>query len=495
MDPIVYRGRGLPLATAPLVPVTVNLHILRECNYACSHCFAGFPGVKSRLSREDALELVARLCSAPPILGRYVVRKLTFAGGEPTLHPDLPEFVRAADLAGVTTCVVTNGYRLADNSRLRLELGPHLHWLAVSLDGPDEETNLAHGRGRGDALARVLATVRYLRAAHPSLRLKVNTVVTALNWSSCMLDVIAELRPERWKVLQVTHLEGENDATYPALAVTPEQFADFVARHRRALPAGVELVPEREGQIQGSYLMVDPEGHLFCNVGGKEVRGPSLLSTSLEDAVRAVGWNPEAFVERGGAYDWGRQVSAADRPVLVAVEGLDGSGKSTTTQALARALNAVLVTNPPESFRAERAAADRRTEADRRAWYREGNFAAQREADAHRAQGRSVVFDRSFASTAAFGSATAGGVASAGDWPASLKRPDLIVLLDVDEVIRCARLDSRGGASTPEEQWLRNDEAFRTRVLQGLKALGAVAVDASRPVEEVVAQILNLLGR
>lgn len=305
MDPVVYRGRGLRLATAPLVPVTVNLHILRECNYECRGCFAGFPGVKSRLSRRDALELVARLCSAPPILGRYPVGKLTFAGGEPTLHPDLPELVRTANLAGVTTCVVTNGYRLADNARLRLELGPHVDWLAVSLDGPDEATNLAHGRGRGDALARVLATVRYLRAAHSGMRLKVNTVVTALNWSSCMLDVIAELRPDRWKVLQVTHLEGENDATYPALAVSPEQFADFVARHQHGLPAGVELVPEREGQIQGSYLMVDPEGHLFCNVGGEKVRGPSLLTTSLEDAVRAVGWSPEAFVERGGAYDWG----------------------------------------------------------------------------------------------------------------------------------------------------------------------------------------------
>lgn len=105
------------------------------------------------------------------------------------------------------------------------------------------------------------------------------------------------------------------------------------------------------------------------------------------------------------------------------------------------------------------------------------------------------MFDRSFASTAAFGSATAGGVASADDWPTSLERPDLVVLLDVDEEIRCARLDSRGGVSTPEEKWLRDDEAFRTRVLQGLKALGAVAVDASRPVEEVVAQILNLLRR
>lgn len=188
-------------------------------------------------------------------------------------------------------------------------------------------------------------------------------------------------------------------------------------------------------------------------------------------------------------------MSAPERPVLVAVEGLDGSGKSTTTQALARALEAVLITNPPESFRAQRAAADRQDEAARRAYYREANFAAQREADGHRALGRAVVFDRSFASTAAFASATAGEVASADAWPASLERPDLIVLLEVDEETRCARIDSRGGEGTSEEQRLRNDEAFRTRVLQGLKALGAIPVDASRPVEEVVAQILSLLRR
>jgi radical S-adenosyl methionine domain-containing protein 2 len=293
------------MAPSTLIPITVNMHILRECNYRCRGCFAGFPNVDARLSAESAKRLIDRLVDSPPILGRYKVTKVTFAGGEPTLHPELPELLAHAHGLGLTTCIVTNAHRLSRDQGLRGRLGPALVWLAVSLDGPTEAINQAYGRGNGDALARVREAVRSMRAEFPCIRLKVNTVVMALNWDTSMVDVIAELAPERWKVLQVTRLEGENDDTHSQLAVTPEQFDHFVSRHSEALPPGLTMVPEREGQVQGSYLMVDPDGHLFANVGGRMIRGPSLLTTSLDHAAQLVSWDPAAFVARGGAYDWG----------------------------------------------------------------------------------------------------------------------------------------------------------------------------------------------
>lgn len=439
------------------------------------------------------------MAAAPVIGGRYRVTKITFVGGEPTLHPGLAELVRAAKQAGFTTCVVTNGYRLSRDADLRRELVPDLDWLAVSLDGPDEATNLAVGRGtrdalktgEGDALRRVIETVSAIRALKPDIRVKVNTVVNAINVDTSMLNVISALRPDRWKVLQVTLLKGENDAAYAELAVTAEQFDAFIARHQ-TLPAGITVVPEPEGLVQGSYLMVDPEGRLFGNLSGRKIRGPSLLTASLDEAARVTGWQGETLEARGGSYDWGQSYASEQPPIHVAIEGLDGCGKSTITRALSRRLDAILVTNPPQSLRSEREAADRLPEPEKRAWYRHANFVAQSEAEAALASGRNVVFDRSFASTAVFAAATAGRVASRPDWPKALGRPDLIVLLSVDEAERCRRIGTRD-RFTDEESRLRDDDAFRSRVLQGYLALGAVEVDANPSPEAVIDLILSLI--
>lgn len=178
--------------------------------------------------------------------------------------------------------------------------------------------------------------------------------------------------------------------------------------------------------------------------------------------------------------------------MIVAVEGLDGTGKSTTARLLAQRLHAILVRNPPESLAAERVFADARPEPERRAWYVRANRVAAEEATRHRREGRAVLMDRCAASTIAFGAAQRGCVARPEDWPRDVPRPDLIVLLDVPEEVRVARITSRRSLLTPEEVRLRDDHDFRGRVLAGYRALGAVAVHAVGTPDEVVAEILKL---
>jgi len=40
------------------------------------------------------------------------------------------------------------------------------------------------------------------------IRLKVNSVVTKLNWAEEMTDFITDLTPERWKAFQVLSIQG-----------------------------------------------------------------------------------------------------------------------------------------------------------------------------------------------------------------------------------------------------------------------------------------------
>lgn len=58
--------------------------------------------------------------------------RVTFAGGEPTLHPGLPAMLAHASEIGLVTALVTNASLL--NQDLCRRVFPHLRWLVLSCD-------------------------------------------------------------------------------------------------------------------------------------------------------------------------------------------------------------------------------------------------------------------------------------------------------------------------------------------------------------------------
>ena len=76
------------------------------------------------------------------------------------------------------------------------------------------------------------------------VRLKINTVVTQINCDEDLTEFITKAHPERWKLLQVLPVGGQNDGSIPGLAITSEQFNRYVARNRRVEEQGITVVPE-----------------------------------------------------------------------------------------------------------------------------------------------------------------------------------------------------------------------------------------------------------
>ncbi len=179
---------------------------------------------------------------------------------------------------------------------------------------------------------------------------------------------------------------------------------------------------------------------------------------------------------------------------IIAVEGLDGSGKSTVVRELAGRPRRREHLEPAQRMRAERELADTLPEAERRAWYWQANREAMRDATDVVFAGRTVIMDRCFASTAAYAAAERGVVASSADVPRQEPRPDLIVLLSVDECERMRRLEGRGDMRTKEELRLSQDAAFRRRVLDGYAGLGVESIDASAPLCQVVDRIAAMVA-
>jgi radical S-adenosyl methionine domain-containing protein 2 len=273
-------------------PVSINFHLWPRCNMHCHFCYAGFPEARRALPSADAARLIG-------LLARAGAEKITFVGGEPTLHPALLPLVQVAAAEGLTTCVVTNGAALAP---LLVGAGDALRWVGLSVDSADEHTQRSLGRGRGDHLARMTALADQCHAR--GVRLKLNTVVTALTWQEDMRDLVRRLAPERWKVFQVLRIDGENDGKVEPLLITAAQFQAFVDRHRALDAEGLGPIAEDNDAMLGSYVMINPEGCFFSNEHGRYVVSEPILRVGVAAALAQVSWRSDKFLARGGVYDW-----------------------------------------------------------------------------------------------------------------------------------------------------------------------------------------------
>jgi radical S-adenosyl methionine domain-containing protein 2 len=313
---------------------SVNFHLWQPCNMRCKFCFATFQDVKKsilpkgHLPKEQAIEVVRHLAA-------HGFEKITFAGGEPTLCPWLPDLIRTAKEAGMTTMIVTNGTAL--DEAFLLANRAHLDWIAISIDSLRPETNHAIGRaltGRTPISAEGYFELVDRVRAH-GYRVKLNTVVNRHNWKEDLSGLIRHARPERWKLLQALPIIGQNDAHIDDLTVTGAQFEAFVQRHA-TLADITRIVSETNAQVRGSYVMVDPAGRFFDNAEGTHRYSLPILEVGVPLAIQQMDYDEIKFEERGGVWDWNGSRSAI--PTRITLSGEVASGKSTVGKLLAERL-------------------------------------------------------------------------------------------------------------------------------------------------------------
>lgn len=281
---------------------SVNYHLWKPCNMRCRFCFATFQDIeqdilpRGHLPREASLLVVEALARAG-------FEKINFAGGEPTLCPWLPDLIRRAKELELTTSLVTNGSRITQEW---LDgVAGYLDWAALSVDTVDPRkleklgrTTLSGPLNEGAYLG-VIAMLK-----ERNIRLKINTVVTRINCDEDLTKFIVKARPERWKLLQVLPVSGQNDALVDDLTITSSQFDHYVERNRLVEGVGITVVPESNDLMTGSYVMVDPAGRFFDNVGGIHKYSRPINEVGVDAALREVSMDPDKFRLRDGLYAW-----------------------------------------------------------------------------------------------------------------------------------------------------------------------------------------------
>lgn len=283
----------------------VNYHLWEPCNMRCKFCFATFQDVKhsilpkGHLPKEDAIEVVLQLAE----IG---FEKITFAGGEPTLCPFLPDLIRTAKEAGMITTIVTNGSNLSDHF---LEANSsYLDWIAVSIDSISTETNISIGRALVGKTPLQLDYYRTIltKVKQAGYALKINTVVNSKNYDEDMSSLIEFAKPIRWKVLQALPIKGQNDVKIDDFIITENQFQHFLDTHK-SLTSVTKIVPENNDLILGSYSMVDPAGRFFDDSLGVHTYSRPILEIGSRLAIQQVNYSFSKFIERGGIYEWAAQ--------------------------------------------------------------------------------------------------------------------------------------------------------------------------------------------
>lgn len=280
----------------------VNFHLWEPCNMRCKFCFATFQDVKQsilpkgHLPKEEAIEVVLHLAE----IG---FEKITFAGGEPTLCPWLPDLITTAKEHGLTTMIVTNGSRLTDDFLHTNR--EHLDWIAVSIDSLIASTNIATGRA---IVGKTPLQLEYYTSLVDRIKqhgygLKLNTVVSSKNYLEDMSDFIRYAKPKRWKLLQALQIKGQNDLKIEDFKITTEQFQHFIDTHKE-LSNVTSIIPESNSQMSGSYVMVDPAGRFYNNITGEHTYSKPILEIGARLAIQQMKYDFGKYISRGGIYNW-----------------------------------------------------------------------------------------------------------------------------------------------------------------------------------------------
>jgi cyclic pyranopterin phosphate synthase len=249
--------------------------------------------------------------------------RLLFEGGEPLLHPGLPELIRAARESGVGSIgVVTNGVRLSRPGALDALVSAGLDEVAFSIHGGCAEVHdgLTLSPGSFDKLLAALE-----QSLSRGLRVKTHTVLNAKNAADVpkLLKLLAGYPEVRPIGISTMYLNGSARLHADELMAPPAELARHVADGLRGLTdeqrarvnvAGLPacLLPEFQDRVI-SYEIGSSLGPKGVWVGRmKGVQGPPCAACAKKDGCDGI-WSE--YAERFGWTDLRPFPAGGTRPL------------------------------------------------------------------------------------------------------------------------------------------------------------------------------------
>jgi radical SAM protein with 4Fe4S-binding SPASM domain len=126
---------GVKRPFVPGAPFQIVWNITKACNMQCVHCYEN-AGKKGRCELSPA-EVIKGL----DLMSDAGVTSIAFSGGEPSIHPNILEFIEHTTNNGMFPAMATNGYILANKSKTQTFVDAGLKFIQISLDGIHPDTH------------------------------------------------------------------------------------------------------------------------------------------------------------------------------------------------------------------------------------------------------------------------------------------------------------------------------------------------------------------
>ncbi len=174
------RGQAPPEPPA-LAPISINLDLTTACNYRCTHC------IDWDILNTAHKHLEAELRDSIRLMAERGLRSvILIGGGEPTLYPRFPEFVKFLKELGLQVAIVSNGSR---GDRL-LEAARHMRkgdWIRLSLDSGSNELFVAMHKpvSKDVDLDAICAWIPQIKDANPDVRVGFSYIIV---WQGASRD-------------------------------------------------------------------------------------------------------------------------------------------------------------------------------------------------------------------------------------------------------------------------------------------------------------------
>ena len=208
VDDSELRNRGL-------IVKDLMFYITQGCDLRCTTCYVGNSWLSTgeTYSKAEA-DLVLKHFASPGL------DRLTFLGGEPTLHPNITDLILYANEFDIKEKRITTNAVTLGNLDLRRLKGDEVDQVSISLDGATKETH-EKIRGKGTFDKTVENVKRLIQRGFP---VSMNFTVNGVNKHETVdaVRLFSELGAKEVNFHSVTMIG--NAEKHPELAVEPSEW-------------------------------------------------------------------------------------------------------------------------------------------------------------------------------------------------------------------------------------------------------------------------------
>ncbi|QLB13624.1 radical S-adenosyl methionine domain-containing protein 2 [Bisgaardia hudsonensis] len=266
--------------------LVVNWHLTETCNFKCRYCFAKWQKNKQKElfhDKDNSYKLLEEIAMLPNFINikentSFNSVRLNLVGGEPLIYENrIIDIALYAKKLGFSLSTITNGSRM--NKNLEALIANNFSIIGFSIDSLLNETNEKIGRVEGKKAMdyqKVTNSILNIKKINPEIDIKINTVVSELNYQEDFSALINQILPSKWKVLKMLPILTNQ------FQINNHQFNLFLEKHQQLSHI---ISSESNELMTNSYLMLDPFGRFFQNT--KKTQGYTYSSHILEYGIQS----------------------------------------------------------------------------------------------------------------------------------------------------------------------------------------------------------------